>query len=64
MFKVVKLLPFQTMIYAPTNALSTNTINTEVLGQIAVSYFWLVVFVAFAWFVWRQSIKHYEAAGI
>lgn len=64
MFKVVKLLPFQTMIYAPTNALSTNSISTEVLGQIVVSYFWLVVFVAFAWFVWRQSIKHYEAAGI
>lgn len=64
LLKVVELLPFQAMIYAPTNALSTNIINKDVLIQITVSYLWLIIFVLFAKFVWSYSIKHYEASGI
>lgn len=64
MLRIVKILPFQTMIYAPTSALSTNVIDGAVIQQIGVSYFWLFVFVTFAWFVWNKSLKNYEAAGI
>lgn len=61
---IVKLLPFQTMIYAPTNALTINTINTDVLTSIGVSLFWAIVLNILMYKFWRYSIKNYEASGI
>ncbi len=64
LYNIVRFLPFQTMIYAPTKALSTNAFSSDVWVQLITSAGWMVVFIFVARFVWLKSIKNYEASGI
>jgi len=60
----VKLTPFPSMIYGPTNALTINSFNNQVVFDLGVAFFWSITFTIFAYYFWSYSIKRYEAVGI
>lgn len=62
--EVVSLLPFQVMVYGPTNALKTTEITSEVINNLFIAYFWAVILLVGIKLWWNHSIKHYEAVGI
>ncbi len=61
---IVKLLPFQVMIYGPTSAMTTNSINQTVLISLLVAFSWAIILNILVFWFWRRSIKNYEASGI
>jgi ABC-2 type transport system permease protein len=61
---LVKLLPFQVMVYGPTNAISINSISSDVLNSVVIAFFWAIFLNIAAFLFWRRSIKSYEASGI
>jgi ABC-2 type transport system permease protein len=62
--QILMLSPFPYMVYAPTHALTINSLNYEVLVGLAVGLFWAIVLNITALLFWRVSIKKYEAIGI
>jgi len=62
--QVLLFLPFQNMIYGPTNAFSIHQINNDVLVQLIVSGVWSLVLYFGSKYLWNKSLKKYEAVAI
>ncbi|OGM18847.1 hypothetical protein A2686_02295 [Candidatus Woesebacteria bacterium RIFCSPHIGHO2_01_FULL_38_10] len=60
---LILLTPFPGMVYGPVNALKTNQLNQEVIVQLFVIIFWMLILNVGAYLFWNQSIKKYEAVG-
>ena len=60
---LILLTPFPGMVYGPVNALKTNQLNQEVIVQLFVIIFWMLILNVGAYLFWNHSIKKYEAVG-
>lgn len=61
---IVKLLPFQVMVYGPTNAITTNSFNQDVLVSLVIAFTWVIILNILVFLFWKRSIRNYEASGI
>lgn len=61
---IVEYLPFPFMVFAPTNALSTNSITPHTYQLLLTAFIWAVVLNILALYLWNKYRKKYEAIGI
>lgn len=61
---VINLTPFPVMIFGPTNALTIDTFDSEVLKSLLIGIFWAVLLNILVIKFWNSAFKKYEAIGI
>jgi ABC-2 type transport system permease protein len=61
---VVELTPFPGMIFLPATTLSYSSENTDIFPMLGIALFWAIALSVITFFVWKRSIKKYEAYGI
>lgn len=62
--KLINLTPFPSMVYGPSIALNIDSIDKDVLVSIFIAIFWSIALNITSIYLWRMSIKKYEAIGI
>ena len=61
---IIECLPFSFMVFAPTNALSTNTVTANTYQLLITGLIWAVALNILAFYLWNKFRKKYEAIGI
>ncbi|MEI7604366.1 MAG: ABC-2 family transporter protein [bacterium] len=62
--QIIEFLPFNFMIYAPTTALLEKSLNNVIVKNVCISLVWSLVLLVISIYLWKKSLKKYEAYGI
>jgi ABC-2 type transport system permease protein len=63
-YNIAIFSPFPSMIYAPTVALKTKELNSEVFQSLIIALFWAITLNLITQKLWRKYLKLYEGVGI
>jgi ABC-2 type transport system permease protein len=58
------LLPFSPAVYGPTIALRSVSLTGELQTQLIVGILWALILIPLSLFVWRLSLRKYDAIGL
>ena len=61
---VTLALPFQAVVFGPTQALRATTLNSQTLVSLLIAAGWAVVLGLWAAWAWRKGLRNYEAVGM
>ena len=61
---VVQYLPFPSLVYGPTNALSLTSVSGTNLNILISGFIWGVLLSAGMFYYFYHNLKKYEAIGI
>ncbi len=61
---IINLTPFPVMIFGPTNALTIDTFDPDVLKSLLIGVFWAALLNILVIKFWNSAFKKYEAIGI
>jgi ABC-2 type transport system permease protein len=62
--KILRLAPFQAMVFGPANALTINSFSESLIFDLGIAFFWSFALIIVSNLIWNFSIKKYEAVGI